>query len=301
MKKGLTHIVAILDKSGSMKVVQDDTIGGFNTFLDEQKKVPGEAILTLVQFSDKCETLYTDVPLNHVAPLTRETYIPSGWTALNDSLARTMNEVGVKLASKREEERPEKVVVLIMTDGAENSSKEFGGFGGRVKVGEMVKHQKEKYSWEFCFIGANIDSFTTAGHYGIDIGSTINYVNNSTGSQNAFKSASRGMAATRTAQQYGGKVNSFFENERNMEQITDSVLDTSDIGETIGKYTATGTFTTAIAGITTSITNPTSQLFTTSDVDPNTGKTDKDYTLKTTSNTAIAGTSSPNHTNTASK
>lgn len=249
-KANLTHIVAILDKSGSMAPVQLDTIGGFNTFLDEQRKVPGEATVTLVQFSDNYHVTYSDVPLAHVAKLTTETYSPSGWTALNDALAKTITDVGTKLATKKEEERPSKIVVLVMTDGAENKSKEYVGTAGLKTLTDMVTHQRTKYNWEFVFMGANIDAFATASNYGFAKNATINYFSDSVGSTNAFKSLSRGMAATRTAAAYGSSVGSFFENERSKEVISNASLDASDISETIKKYTS-GTTTAGDVTVTT--------------------------------------------------
>jgi uncharacterized protein YegL len=239
MKDNHSHIVVLLDKSGSMKAVRDDTIGGFNTFLEEQKKVPGTATLTLVQFSDKCHTTYMDVSLAHVAPLTRENYKVSGWTSLNDALAKTIDEVGQKLMATPEKERPSKVTVLVITDGAENTSVEFGGFMGLVKVKEKIKHQTEKYNWSFVFLGANVDAFSTASNYGILPNYTINYTSNSVGSANVFKTASRGLVAERMT---GGKMkNGFFENEVNMIQVNDVCLDTADISSTIQKYTGATT------------------------------------------------------------
>lgn len=233
MKKNLTHIIALLDKSGSMQPVQADTIGGFNTFLEEQKKVPGEATLTLAQFSDKYELTYSDVPLAHVAPLTKDTYVPGGWTALNDSLAQLITDVGAKLAAKPEEERPSKVVVLIMTDGQENKSKEFVGAHGLKKVGEMVKHQQEKYSWMFSFLGANLDAFSVSAGLGIAKEYAINYTGNSVGTSNAFKSMSRGVVGARSGVQMTG---GFFENEKDKGVVYSASLDTSDINEAINKY-----------------------------------------------------------------
>lgn len=241
MKKDSTMIVALLDKSGSMKLVQDDTIGGFNTFIDEQKKVPGEATLTLVQFNDVISTTYIDVPLAHVAPLTKDTYQPSGWTSLNDALAQTIIEVGNKLAAKKEEDRPGKISVLIMTDGAENTSKEFGGSKGFSKVREMVGHQKDKYSWDFTFIGANMDAFAAASGYGIGARNSINYSATPMGSYNAFKSASRGMAAQRIQVAQGLTPDAFFTNESNSKSISGDSLDVSDILETVAKYQKTTT------------------------------------------------------------
>lgn len=234
MQENLTKIVAILDRSGSMQKVQADTIGGFNNFIEEQKKVPGEATITLIQFNGNYETTYADVPLNHVAPLSIETYKPSGWTALNDALAATINDVGTKLAATKEENRPSKVIFLIMTDGEENYSKLFIGNAGLKKLNEMVKHQQEKYSWAFSFIGANIDSFATAQSYGIDSKYAINYIHSGIGTANAFKTLSRGTAALRMSSNAN-----FFENEQNISFVSDSTRDLTDIASTIEKYTKT--------------------------------------------------------------
>lgn len=241
MKQGYSHIVALLDKSGSMKSVQEDTIGGFNTFLDEQKLVPGESTMTLIQFSDACETIYADVPLAHVAHLTKNTYSPSGWTSLNDALAKTINDVGAKLSSKPENERPSQVIVLIMTDGQENTSKEFGGLDGLGRVKEMVKHQQDKYSWKFCFIGSNMDSFSTASGYGISARSTINYTSTPIGTYNAFKSMSRGVVGSRISANNGVVMDSFFENEANSLEVSAKKIDTTDIKAVIDKYTIVNT------------------------------------------------------------
>ena len=250
MKKDYTHIVAILDRSGSMELIRRDTIGGFNTFIEEQKKVPGEATITLVQFSDTCETTYLDVPLAHVAHLTEDTYHPSGWTALNDAFAKTIEEVGARLASKPEHERPSKVVVLVMTDGAENKSIKYAGRHGLKKLADMIGHQRDKYSWSFSFIGANIDAFATGAQYNIDNANIINYSATSIGATNAFKSISKGTAGARLSSMYDTKMDSFFENEKNRSIIPDLNLDTTSIEDVIAKYTPDTATTQAAAPIT---------------------------------------------------
>jgi hypothetical protein len=237
-KPNFSKIIALLDRSGSMGKVAADTIGGFNTFVEEQKKVPGEATLTLIQFNDSCETIYADVPLAHVAPLTAETYKPSGWTALNDALGKTITETGNSLAAKSEAERPSRVVVLIMTDGEENKSTTFVGPHGLTKLSSMVNHQKEKYTWEFVFIGANINAFSAANNYGIDRGHAINYSQERFGQKNAFKSLSRGLAASRITSAAGAApLPNFFDHEKNKTMVMHDTLDTLDITETIKKYT----------------------------------------------------------------
>lgn len=228
--KNYTHIIIILDRSGSMGKIRGDVLGGFNTFLNEQKQVPGDATLTLVQFSDKYQITYADVPLKHVAELTNETYSPSGGTSLNDALGKTINDVGALLAAKNEEDRPSKVVLVVMTDGEENTSKEFIGAAGLSKLKEMVKHQTEQYSWSFSFLGANIDSFIVADAFGVKAGNVINYAANNVGSFNAFKTLSRGMT---TARMKGGE---FFSYDAGVRQVSDSTLDTTNIAEVINKY-----------------------------------------------------------------
>ncbi len=235
-KPGYTHIAVLLDRSGSMQGVQTDTIGGFNTFLAEQKQVPGDATVTLAQFSDRYEVTYADVPLAHVSNLTTKTYSPNGWTSLNDALAKLITDLGTKLASKPEHERPSKVTVLIMTDGQENTSKEYGGAAGLKKVNEMVTHQKAKYNWEFVFMGANMDAFATAQSYGIGKGASINYASSSIGTSNAFKSMSRGLVGSRISSSLGSTMDSFFENETNVNSVQDTTADTTSIAETIAKY-----------------------------------------------------------------
>lgn len=238
MKQGLTYIVALLDKSGSMQNVQKDTIGGYNTFIEEQKRVPGEARITLMQFNHKLHKIYEDVPIQHVAPLTETTFSPIGWTSFNDSFAQAISEVGIKLSLKPEEDRPSKVLFLIMTDGAENTSKEFIGIDGLKKLNAMVNHQKDKYSWSFVYLGANLDSQKVSKSYGIDSKSAINYTSNDIGALNAFKSISRGVAGMRVNCSAGRETTNFFENESNTNMIDSSIKDTSDIGEIVKKYTS---------------------------------------------------------------
>jgi hypothetical protein len=164
MKKNLTHIAIILDESRSMSTCKNDTIGGFNEFLNTQKKIKGEANVTLVKFSDYYKVINDGVEINSVAILNESNYTPSNNTALLDAVGKTINHIGDRLASMKEKNKPEKVIMVIITDGEENSSREFS----KTKVAEMIKHQREKYSWEFLFIGADIDA------WGSEIGITSN-------------------------------------------------------------------------------------------------------------------------------
>lgn len=162
--KDATSIVMILDKSGSMESMRSDVIGGFNTFLDEQKQEGDNAELTMIQFDTRYDVKYVCKPLSEVQPLTPADYVPGGSTALLDAVGRAINEVGADLARRAEAERPNKVFVGIFTDGQENSSKEFN----KAQIKEMIEHQQTKYSWVFQFFGTGIDAFDEARQLGID-------------------------------------------------------------------------------------------------------------------------------------
>jgi uncharacterized protein YegL len=169
MKQDLTEIVAILDKSGSMRGLTDDTIGGYNTFLEEQKAVPGDVNLTTILFNHEYEALHQRVNIHKAKNITNTEYVAKGNTALLDALGKSINELGSALQNTDEKDRPGKVLFLIITDGAENSSREYS----LEKIKEMVELQRNTYNWEFIFMGANIDSFSTANSMGI--GRSFNY------------------------------------------------------------------------------------------------------------------------------
>lgn len=183
--KNKTDITIILDRSGSMDSVKSDTIGGFNSFLSEQQKVEGEASLSLVQFDDQYEVVYLDRALNSADKLTDATFQPRGSTALFDAVGRTINAVGQRLSSLPENERPDKVVLVVMTDGFENASREFNA----AKISELINHQRNVYKWEFMFIGANQDAILSARELGIPAGVALTYAANQEGTQIAFSMA----------------------------------------------------------------------------------------------------------------
>lgn len=164
MKKDLAEIVVVLDESGSMQSCKRDTIGGFNEFLSSQQKIKGDANVTLVKFSDYYTVVNEATPVAHVSPLNESNYTPSNSTALLDAVGKTINSIGKRLAALPEDKRAEKVIFAIITDGEENSSKEFT----RKQIFEMVTHQRTKYNWEFLFLGADIDA------WGAEIGITSN-------------------------------------------------------------------------------------------------------------------------------
>lgn len=193
--QNLTEIVAIVDRSSSMAPLQVETILGFNTFLADQKKQPGEAVFTLATFSDDYRLVYDAVPLKSVPDLNKSTYNPGGWTALLDAVGNTCNAVGARLASTKEEDRPSKVLVLIMTDGEENRSRTFT----HENIRDIISHQRDKYSWEFVFIGANQDAITAGAAIGVDANHSYNFVATAAGSASLFSSISGGTSDYRSS------------------------------------------------------------------------------------------------------
>lgn len=195
MKDDLTYVVIVLDRSASMSTVASEVIKGFNTFLEEHKKEPGEALLTMVQFNGEYNVVHKGVPLKNVPPLTSATYKPMGWTALLDALGVAIDTTGAELAAMKEEDRPSKVIVLVLTDGEENSSKEYK----HTQILEKVKEQQEKYAWEFVFIGAGIDAFAGAKSVGINADLALNVSADSAGVARGMSAMTEGVKSYRSA------------------------------------------------------------------------------------------------------
>jgi hypothetical protein len=187
MKANYTHIALLLDRSGSMGIVQDDTIGGVNHYFESQRNQPGTRTVTLAQFDDQYELLYQRVALADVAPRTRANYEPRGWTALHDSIVRFIDDTGAALAKLPEHERPEHVLVVIQTDGQENSSKLYRASDVRARI----EHQRDVYRWEFVFLGANQDAVLAAEKLGIGRASSMTYAANTVGTYSAMDSLAR--------------------------------------------------------------------------------------------------------------
>jgi hypothetical protein len=185
----LTEIIAILDRSGSMELVKTDTEGAFNAYVDEQRAVPGEATLSLVQFDDRIETVYRNKRLDSVPALSLR---PRGMTALYDAIGRTVVENGEKLEQLPENQRPGKVIVVILTDGLENSSKDWTA--DRLKP--LIKEQIEKYGWTFLYLGANQDAVFEGDKIGISSQSSLSYNTANMGATVA--AASRATTASRS-------------------------------------------------------------------------------------------------------
>lgn len=171
MKKDLTELVFILDRSGSMSGLESDTIGGYNSMLEKQKKEPGEALITTVLFDDKYELLHDRINLRGIEPITEKEYYVRGSTALLDAVGKTINKIGNAQKHTADAERAEQVMFVITTDGMENASREYS----YERIRQMIEHQKSKYGWEFIFLGANIDAVAAADSLGIGKDRAVNY------------------------------------------------------------------------------------------------------------------------------
>ena len=201
MNDNLTHIGVLVDRSGSMNMIRSDTEGGLRTFLQEQAAQPGEARVSLAQFDNYFESVYENAPIESV----HYTLVPRGMTALLDAIGVFITDLGAMLAKIDEADRPSKVVVVILTDGAENSSREWTV----EKVRELVTQQERDYNWEFVFMGANIDAIATAGQFGIKADNAIDYGATKAGVGNVFAAASNYVSTTRS-----GVVASFSDADR---------------------------------------------------------------------------------------
>lgn len=233
-----TLIVCILDRSGSMSSVIDDAIGGFNEFLKKQKKLDEDATMSVVLFDDRYELLYNNVNLQDVKKMTREDWSPRGMTALNDAIGRTINDVESELKKLKNSERPDKILVAIVTDGHENASREFTG----QDIKNLIK-KKEKEDWQFVYLAANQDAFSVGTSYGFSGGNTLSYTNTSVGNTIMFDSLSS--AAT--------KYRSVSKNAANYTTVTNSLF--SDVGDVDvdGKNTTTNAGSISLGTTTTNI------------------------------------------------
>lgn len=197
MKENYTHIAVLSDRSGSMETIRTDVEGGFNTFLNDQKKLPGKCTVSLAQFNSVYELEYSFKDINDVPKFK---VIPGGSTALNDSLAKMIIDTGKALADMKEEERPSKVIFIVSTDGYENASREYTG----AMVKELVEEQTNTYKWDFIYLGANQDAVLTGSNMGFSKGSSMTYAATKKGVLNLYSSLSSSVAYSRAT---GSSVN----------------------------------------------------------------------------------------------
>lgn len=193
MKKGLTELVFILDKSGSMGGLEKDTIGGYNAMLAKQQAIVGECHITTVLFDNNYELLHDRIDIRAVRPITQKEYFVGGSTALLDAIGKTIKKISDAQKHTADAYRAEKVMFVIITDGAENASHEYSAD----KVKGQIKHQKRAHDWEFIFLGANIDAVETAGQFGIAPDRAIDYLADSEGTELNFKVMSEAVASFR--------------------------------------------------------------------------------------------------------
>ena len=193
MKKDLTEIVFILDRSGSMSGLEKDTIGGFNSMIERQSKEEGEALVSTVLFSDDSTVLYDRVPIKKVEKMTEKQYYVGGCTALLDAVGDAIHHIGNVHKYAREEDVPDKTLFIITTDGMENASRKY-----KIdKIKSMIEKKKKKHNWEFLFLGANIDAIDVAEHFGIDASRATNYNCDSKGTQLNFSVLSNTISKVR--------------------------------------------------------------------------------------------------------
>ena len=193
MKKNLTELVFILDRSGSMQGLEGDTIGGFNSMLEKQKQEPGEAFVSTVLFDDRTEVLHDRVRVGEVRPITQKEYYVRGCTALLDAIGGAIHHIGNIHKYARSEDVPEHTLFVITTDGMENASCRYSA----QQVKQMIQRQKEKYGWEFLFLGANIDAVETAGTLGIAPDRAVNYHCDSEGTRLNYEAVSEAVSSVR--------------------------------------------------------------------------------------------------------
>ena len=193
MKKNLTELVFILDRSGSMSGLEGDTIGGFNAMIQKQKAEPGEAYVSTILFDNYSEVIHDRIDIQAIAPMTGKEYYVRGCTALLDAVGGAIHHIGNVHKYAREEDRPEKTLFVITTDGMENASRKYS----YEKVKAMIQRQKEEHGWEFIFMGANIDAAKEAARFGIDEDRAVNYNADSRGTAVLYEAVSEAVLNVR--------------------------------------------------------------------------------------------------------
>ena len=194
MKKDLTELVFILDRSGSMSGLESDTVGGFNSMIRNQAEEPGQALVSTVLFNTVSEVIHDRVPLDKVKPMTERQYRVGGCTALLDAVGEAVRHIGNVHKYAREEDRPEKTLFVITTDGLENASRKYT----YAQVKDMIEGQKERCGWEFLFLGANIDAAKEAARFGIQADRCADYLSDTQGTGVVYESVCEAVKCVRS-------------------------------------------------------------------------------------------------------
>ena len=210
MKKNLTELVFILDRSGSMSGLEQDTIGGFNAMIEKQKKEPGEAYVSTILFDNVSEVLHDRVKLPEVPKMTDRDYTVRGCTALIDAIGGAIHHIANIHKYARPEDVPEKTLFVITTDGMENASRRYTS----EQVKRMIEKEKTKYGWEFLFIGANIDAVETGARFGIGRDRVANYVSDSQGTDILYASVNEAVCQVRSSAPLSPSWNQRMENDK---------------------------------------------------------------------------------------
>ena len=198
-RDGLTELVFILDRSGSMSGLEGDTVGGFNAMIEKQKREGGECLVSTLLFDHEQVVLHDRIPLSEVAPLTEEDYVTRGSTALFDAVGSAIHHIGTIHKYARPEDVPAHTLFLITTDGMENASRRYNAEG----IKEMIERQKSRYGWEFLFIGANVDAILTARSMGISSDRAVNYCHDGEGTRKNYAAMNKAVYCMRKR----GRVN----------------------------------------------------------------------------------------------
>jgi uncharacterized protein YegL len=216
MKKGLTEIVFILDRSGSMSGLENDTIGGFNSMIAKQKDEEGEALISTVLFDNETEVIHDRMPIGDIAPLTGKEYYVRGSTALLDAIGEAIHHISNVHKYAREEDVPEKTLFIITTDGMENSSRKYS----YDNVKKMVEKKKEKNHWEFIFLGANIDAVSVANKFGVDRSRAVTYECDGAGTALNYKMMSKMVSCARACKS-AEAMGAAFDSDEMLSEIRD--------------------------------------------------------------------------------
>ena len=218
MNQNLTELVFILDRSGSMSGLEGDTIGGFNSMIEKQKREPGTALVSTVLFDGTSTVIHDRVNVQDIQPLTEREYFVRGCTALLDAIGGAIHHIGNIHKYAREEDRPAHTLFVITTDGMENASHQYSS--GRVK--KMIQHEQEKYGWEFLFLGANIDAVETAGRFGIGADRAVNYHCDAEGTALNYEVISEAVSCVRSNAPLGAdwksRIDADYEARKNRKQ-----------------------------------------------------------------------------------